>query len=94
MAVFGGRFVGRARPGVPEGRTGAVDVVHSPGEGDDELVRQAEEAGRDGASVRVVTADRGLADRVLVVGAAVDGPRWLLERLDGTARGAGPTRPG
>ena len=84
---------GRARAGVPEGATGAVEVVHAPGEGDDELVRQAGAAGRDRVPVRVVTADRGLAGRVMEVGATVEGPRWLLERLDRPARGARPTRP-
>ncbi|MEA2716199.1 MAG: hypothetical protein QOI99_516, partial [Actinomycetota bacterium] len=29
-----------------------------------------------------VSADRGLAGRVRLVGAEVVGPRWLLERLD------------
>jgi hypothetical protein len=32
--------------------------------------------------VVVVTADRGLAERVRAAGGTVVGPRWLLDRLD------------
>jgi len=69
---------GRARPGAGEGDEGGVAVVHAPGEGDDAIVDVADRAPR---AVVVVTADRGLAARVRVVGADVVGPRWLLDRL-------------
>ncbi|MCW2598604.1 MAG: hypothetical protein JWM02_433, partial [Frankiales bacterium] len=69
---------GRARPGVSEGMVDGVRVVHAPGEGDDTLV---EAATRSPEPVTVVTADRGLADRVRQVGGQVVGPRWLLDRL-------------
>ena len=72
---------GRARPGVPEGVTGRVETVHAPGEGDAEIVDQAVIARDRGAPVTVVTADRGLAARVVATGAEVVGPSWLLDRL-------------
>ena len=53
----------------------AVRVVAAPGEGDDEIVRQASEPG---AAVVVVTADRALRARVQEVGATAVGPSWLL----------------
>lgn len=69
---------GQARGGVPEGFEDGVEVVHAPGEGDDTIVQIA--ASSVGATV--VTADRGLIDRVRAAGASNHGPRWLLERLD------------
>jgi predicted RNA-binding protein with PIN domain len=73
---------GRARAGVAAGTASTVEVVHAAGEGDDEVVRRAAAAVRDGASTSVVTADRGLAARVTEAGAAVVGPGWLLDHLD------------
>jgi uncharacterized protein YaiI (UPF0178 family) len=70
---------GGARAGSPEADDRGVAVVHSPGEGDDTIVAVAE--AHPGAVV--VTADRGLADRVRAVGGEVLGPRWLLDRLHG-----------
>jgi len=68
---------GQARAGAAEEVADGVEVVHAPGEGDDTIVRLAA-AGRD---VIVVTADRGLAERVRATDAEVVGPRWLLDRL-------------
>jgi hypothetical protein len=55
-----------------------VRVVAAPGSGDDEIARLARDS--DGAGT-VVTADRGLRERVSAAGAAVIGPgalrRWL-----------------
>ena len=66
---------GRARDvPAPDG----VDVVRATGSGDDALVRFA--AGRVGPLL-VVTADRGLRDR-LPAGVEVRGPGWLLAELD------------
>src|SRR4051794_34397215 len=66
---------GRARDvPAPDG----VRVVRAPGSGDDALV---ECAGVVDGPVLVVTADRGLRDR-LPAGAAVAGPGWLLAELD------------
>ena len=73
---------GRARPGVAAGDVAGVEVVHASGLGDDDVVRRAAAAVRDGATPTVVTADRELATRVERVGAAVARPGWLLDRLE------------
>jgi hypothetical protein len=66
---------GAARAGVPEGSLGGVRVVHAAGSGDDAV------AGLSGPGVTVVTADRGLAERVRAAGGEVVGPSWLLSQL-------------
>lgn len=71
---------GAARAGVPAGCAGPVRVVHAEGSGDDEIVSQVQLAA---PGVVVVTADRGLRDRVIALGAQVRGPGWLRERLGG-----------
>jgi hypothetical protein len=71
---------GRAR-GVPE--PAGVRLVRAPGSGDDALVAYATEHAAE--DLLVVTADRGLRDR-LPAGLAVAGPGWLLEVLDGIDR--------
>jgi hypothetical protein len=53
-----------------------VDVVSAPGSGDDTIVDLVRAAAPD-RSVAVVTADRGLRDRVTSLGGAVLGPRCL-----------------
>jgi hypothetical protein len=58
-----------------------VRVVRAPGSGDDALVECAEELAAAGVPALVVTADRGLRER-LPAGTAVAGPGWLLARLD------------
>ena len=68
---------GQARKGAGEADVDGVDVVHAPGEGDDTIAAIAE-ATRD---VVVVTADRGLAERVRAANAEVVGPNWLLDQL-------------
>lgn len=70
---------GAARAGVPAGTVGQVEVVHAPGEGDDEILAQAV-AALPSYTVTVVTADRGLRAR-LPEGVLVQGPRWLLAQL-------------
>ena len=65
---------GAARSGVEE-RAGRVAVVHAAGSGDDAIASLA------ASGCTVVTADRGLAERVQAAGATVVGPRWLLGRL-------------
>jgi hypothetical protein len=67
---------GRARAGADEADVDGVEVVHAPGEGDDTIAAIAE-ANRE---VVVVTADRGLAERVRAANGVV-GPSWLLEQL-------------
>ena len=69
---------GRARAGAAEQPSGPVRVVHAQGEGDDTIADLASDAS---AGCTVVTADRGLVERVRAAGAEVVGPRWLLDRL-------------
>jgi hypothetical protein len=68
---------GKARGGVDEGEADGVAVAHAPGEGDDTIAAIA--AAHPGAVV--VTADRGLAERVRAAGGEVVGPSWLLDQL-------------
>lgn len=70
---------GRARPGVDEGEADGVRVVHAAGEGDDTIAAIAQESAEP---VRLVSADRGLIERVRRAGGDVIGPGWLLARLD------------
>jgi uncharacterized protein YaiI (UPF0178 family) len=68
---------GRARAGADEAVVDGVEVVHAPGEGDDTIAAIAEAH----CEVLVVTADRGLAERVRAAEADVVGPSWLLDKL-------------
>ncbi|MGB7880421.1 MAG: hypothetical protein WBL31_16775 [Ilumatobacteraceae bacterium] len=68
---------GQSRRGADESDLDGVTVVHAPGEGDDTIAAIA--ASHRGAVV--VTADRGLSDRVRAAGGTVVGPSWLLDRL-------------
>ena len=68
---------GQAKAGADEADVDGVAVVHAPGEGDDTIAAVAE-ANDD---VVVVTADRGLAERVRAAGGEVVGPTWLLDQL-------------
>ena len=70
---------GRGREGADEADVDGVEVVHAPGEGDDTIAAIAEM----NREVVVVTADRGLAERVRAANAEVVGPSWLLEQLVG-----------
>lgn len=63
-----------------------VRVVRAPGSGDDALAAEAAALDADGRVVLVVTADRGLRDR-LPAGADVLGPGRLLAHLDEVAAG-------
>ncbi len=62
---------GAFRRGVSEGVYDGVVVVHAPGSADDTIAALA------APGVTVVTADRGLADRVRSAGGDVLGPRSL-----------------
>ena len=68
---------GQARAGVDESDVDGISVVHAPGDGDDTIAACA--AMYD--EVVVVTADRGLADRVRALNGSVVGPNWLLDQL-------------
>jgi len=68
---------GAARPLAEEAAPSGVTVVAAPttGSGDDAIVDLV--TSRDGRRCAVVTADRGLRERVTVLGADVVGPRTL-----------------
>jgi hypothetical protein len=68
---------GLARTGAAEDDVDGVAVVHAPGEGDDTIAALA----ASHTAVVVVTADRGLAERVRASAGTVVGPTWLLDRL-------------
>lgn len=72
---------GAAKRGRPEGVDGAVSTVHAPGSGDDAIAGRTEQRSADGHEVVVVTADRGLRQRVVDAGGSCLGPSWLLTRL-------------
>lgn len=81
---------GQAKRGVEEGTADGVQVVHAAGVGDDTLAALAASAAGaaaesvpadEGAGVVLVSADRGLAERVRRHGAEVVSPTWLLDRL-------------
>jgi hypothetical protein len=69
---------GSARHGVDAGTACGVEVVHAAGGGDDTLAAVAAAATEP---VILVSADRGLRDRVRRPGVEVVGPGWLLDRL-------------
>lgn len=73
---------GRARGAAPTGPLlghPTVEVVHAPHSGDDTVASLAA-PGR-----LVVTADRDLRARVQAAGAAIAGPRWLLDLVAAAA---------
>lgn len=59
---------------------GEVEVVAAQGSGDDAIVEVVRHA-KPWESVLVITADRGLKERVEALGATTTGPRWLLGQL-------------
>ena len=65
---------GRARDLAAEAGPASVEVVAASGSGDDEIVSLVRAAT---GPTTVVTADRGLRERVQALGAAVLGPRSL-----------------
>lgn len=69
---------GQARSGAGESDVGGVAVVHALGEGDDTIAAIAADHQHEAV---VVTADRGLAERVRATDGDVVGPNWLLDRL-------------
>jgi predicted RNA-binding protein with PIN domain len=79
---------GAARKGAEAGTVDGVQVVHAPQSGDDAIVDIVADATGPGSErpVTVVTADRGLRERVSALGADTMGPRSLWDRLDRAAR--------
>ncbi|GAB4588127.1 hypothetical protein [Nocardia sp. IFM 10818] len=75
---------GAAKAADPEGAgVDGVRVLLADGSGDDAIADTvAAAAAQDGdRPITVVTADRGLRNRVEAAGAATVGPRWLLDRI-------------
>lgn len=72
---------GQPLAGLPEGRHDGVRVLYGPS-ADDRIVEEVR-ADADPESLTVVTADRELRERVVVMGADVSGPRALLDELAG-----------
>ena len=74
---------GAARGGAPAGpcATQGLRVVHADADGDSAIVAEVVGLVAEGAPATVVTADRGLQDRVTVAGGTVLPPSWLLKRL-------------
>jgi hypothetical protein len=72
---------GAARGGQPVGDDGAIQTVHAPGAGDDEIVEQVRTRTTRGDDVVVVTADRVLRERTAAAGGSSVGPSWLLRRM-------------
>ncbi|MFB8276825.1 hypothetical protein [Nocardia colli] len=69
---------GKAKAADPD--VEGVRVVLAEGSGDDAIVDVVAEQSRARA-ITVVTADRGLRDRVEALGATTVGPGWLLDRI-------------
>ncbi|MEU1727295.1 NUDIX domain-containing protein [Nonomuraea sp. NPDC005692] len=65
----------RSTPEIP-----GLQVVAATGSGDDAIVDVVAQA-KPWERVLVVTADRGLRERVAELGAEIEGPRWLLSQL-------------
>ncbi|WP_406049004.1 hypothetical protein [Kribbella sp. NBC_00889] len=65
-------------PDAPD--TADLRIVLAPGSGDDTIVTTT--AAITDAHVTVVTADRGLRDRLEPTGATTTRPRWLLDQLE------------
>ncbi|MFA9430732.1 NYN domain-containing protein [Egicoccus sp. AB-alg2] len=76
--------------GLPEGRNDQLEVRYARRRGrdaaDDRIVELV--TADDGNDIEVVTADRALRERVEALGAAVSGPRQLLDRLPSATGGA------
>jgi hypothetical protein len=72
---------GEARRGHTPVQRGRVRTVLAEGSGDDAIVESVTAQVGDGRGVVVVTADRGLRERVERAGASTRGPSWLLDQL-------------
>lgn len=72
---------GAAKAAIDADTFEGLRVVHAAGSGDDAIVAVVAQSG-DSDRVLVVTADRGLRDRVEDLGTRTTGPRWLLDRID------------
>ncbi|WP_027863131.1 NYN domain-containing protein [Marmoricola sp. URHB0036] len=73
---------GQAKGGVPKGKDAHVRTVHAARDGDSAIADEARSLRAQDADVVVVTADRGLQQRVEVLGCRTMSPGWLLDLLD------------
>ncbi|MET7282122.1 hypothetical protein ABZS29_28085 [Kribbella sp. NPDC005582] len=75
---------GAARAALPTPDLGPLRVVLAPASGDDTITEVTAEAltPQPPPTVTVVTADRGLRQRVEPLGATTTGPTWLWTQLD------------
>jgi len=75
------------RPPSPPIRSSVIEVSHAPkpkaNAADDEIVRRLQ-ADPDAHAVRVVTSDRGLAERAYAAGATVEGADSFRTRIEAT----------
>lgn len=81
VVVLEGAFRAAAPAHSQVGPAAGVEVVLAPGSGDDALVAAVGKLVTCEPEVTVVTADRELARRVRLLGAAVVGPGWLYRQL-------------
>lgn len=73
---------GAARAGAPaDSPVPGLRVVHAERDGDSAIVAQVADLSTQGIAATVVTADRGLRERVTSAGGHSVGPSWLLDRL-------------
>jgi hypothetical protein len=74
---------GAARVGAPSGgaTTPGLRVVHAAEDGDSAIIAEVAALVAAGEDAAVVTADRGLRERVHAAGGTVLPPSWLLTRL-------------
>jgi predicted RNA-binding protein with PIN domain len=76
---------GRPLPGLPEGTHHGVRVLYArrrgPNAADDRIVEEVQHDPNATATL-IITSDRGLRDRLIPLGATVEGAGTLLRRLD------------
>jgi len=72
---------GQAKAGVPKGKDAHLRTVHAARDGDSTIADEARSLREQDADVVVVTADRGLQQRVEVLGCRTMSPGWLLDLL-------------
>jgi hypothetical protein len=72
---------GVAKRGCPAGKHDAIHTVHASHSGDDAIVDEVLARATAGDDAVVVTADRGLRERVAAAGGSSIGPSWLLPRI-------------
>jgi predicted RNA-binding protein with PIN domain len=72
---------GQAKAGVPKGKDAHLRTVHASRDGDSAIAGEARASRERDDDVVVVTADRGLQQRVEALGCRTMSPGWLLDLL-------------